>query len=248
MSQADTEKKSGGGALLIIMLLTLLGAGAYVAYLFYFTENWAFSYRFKGCDAAGKCGQFELYAPGNHFAWTKGAATIVSDPGPEEFAKELGGRLRAAEGVIAVGLASSEGSIAANRRLTACRSLVLARKLDAAQGPAKSSTQIYRAPLGRYTDRATAFSATNVQRNAVFVFIEESEGGLVFEEAIRAGLGPELRAELDAYSKRIDLGDPGKLDFRNYDCWADDLKISKGLGRRDGAGACFDETVAGFAC
>lgn len=247
MAEADTKPNSSGRALLILALLALLGAGAYVAYLF-LDENWAFSYRFKGCDASGKCGQFELYAPGNHFAWTKNASTIVSDPSPEEFADELGGRMRSAQGVIAVGLASSEGPSDYNRKLSACRSRTLARKLNDAQSFARSKTNIYRAPLGRYTDDETEFSATNVQRNAVFVFIEKAEEDIVLEEAIRAGLGAELRAELDAYGKRFDLGDPGKLDFRNYDCWKDELKITGGFGLRAGPGVCYDESVAGFRC
>lgn len=247
MTQADTQKRSGGRWLLLVLLLALLGGGAYYAYKFYI-ENWAFSYRFDGCDEAGACGKFELYAPGNHFAWTKNEATIVSDPGADEFAAELGSRLRGSKGVIAVGLASSEGASDYNRRLSACRSRTLARKLYDTQSFAKSRTDIYRVALGRYTDDETEFSETQVQRNAVFVFIESADNGIVLEEAIRAGLGAELRAELDAYGKRFDLGDPGKLDFRNYDCWASDLKITGGVARRTGAGVCYDESVAGFNC
>ena len=248
MAEAQSEKKSGRGLSILVVVLALLGVGAFVAYQFLTKENWAFSYHFDGCDEAGKCGEFELYAPGNHWAWVKDESNIVSDPGPKEFAKELGGRLKAAKGVIAVGLASSEGSSEHNRKLTACRSLILAGVLSDARGYADSSAEVYRVPLGRYTDEQTEFSGTHFQRNAVFVFIEKADDGVVLEEAIRAGLGPELRAELDAYGKRFDLGDPGKLDFRNYDCWENELKVTDGVTFRSGPGACFDETIAGFSC
>ncbi len=253
MSDSGAAKRSGlfglGWPIIIGIIAVLIGLAVAAWWYFRPAPDAPFAYEFRGCDAQERCGEFELYAPGAAFAWTLEGTSFESGATSEEVIAALDGRLENSAGVIAVGLASSEGTPRANRELTSCRSRKLAEALTAANRSSGANTPIYRTALGQYNDDTTEFQNTAIQRSTVFVFIKEQDEELVLGQAIIDGLGDDLNEALQSYSRIYDLGDLGFLDFRRYDCWPEELTVSEGTVRRTRANAaCYDESSPDFNC
>ncbi|MCI4664073.1 MAG: hypothetical protein MRY74_05060 [Neomegalonema sp.] len=248
MSEAKAEKKSKRGLIAAIIIALVVAIGGAVGYQLVKPTDESFRFPFSGCDKSGKCGDFEIYAPGSVFAWEKGKVAFASGQTPEKAAEALGARLKKATGVIAVGLASSEGSDACNRQLTARRSKVLADAVIAAQKKTGGSARVMRMALGRYKDQTTPFKDTLIQRSTVFVFVKKAPEDINIAEVMTAELGDKLRAAVQKYGKIFDLGDVAHLDFREYDCWPGKLQIVNSDRKFVGVLACHDETGPSLDC
>lgn len=222
-----TEKKSSTGRWLILLLLLLLIAGGAYWYLF-LRDTGRFALRFEGCDKAGKCAQFTMFAPGYNYSFTKGKTSLAPIEGQvPDFTPEVASFMKEAnKGVIVAGLASREaGETGAfdNRKLSACRSIAMSETIASVQKATGNTAPTYRVTLGRYAVAEEAGADTSVERLAVMVFIREADDGVDLSEAVRQGLANALPAALVKAFDRIKR----QLDFTKYECWNDnDFKIT----------------------
>lgn len=244
MSEATGEKKSKTSRRLLAILLVLLLFGA-IGYLAgYFKEasievadEGEVDLSFTGCDDADRCADFTLFAPGYDYRWTfnKSRFDLVDGDQPplEPAVREL---LSRAEGAIASGLASREGSSAFNRRLSACRSLRLADLLADVAGDASN---IYRVTLGRYVDADREREDTSIERLVVMAFIMRTDDGVDLSQALKDGLSQELPPLLDQFLPEIVT----QLQFTNYECWEEEFSVTQ---RDQIRTACFRETTRNY--
>ena len=199
---------------------------------------------FDGCDDQGRCGKFALYAPGKDYSWSYNKTSFdMARAGGQfpDFARVLDADLRLAEGVIAAGLASREGSSFQNAKLSSCRSKALARENVPLRRPLGTDATRYRTSLARYGEDVAGWGDTAFERRIVVGFILETSEGLDLDQAWKNGLTANLAAALQAgVAPEI----ARQLDFTRYECWGDDFAITNnGLLRT----ACFRETTLNYA-
>lgn len=253
--QAGGEKKERRSSLWWLLLLLLLIAAG-VAYYFFVIRQAGpdpdGSFRtevFEGCDSAGNCGKFIVYAPGFDYAWQYDKAIAAARrPGRPPLASKISDDLKAAQGVVVAGLASQEGGEDFNRWLAACRAREFEGLVADVQASAGGSATIYRASLGRYRGEIPLSSAdvlgpsagqrTQVQRLMVLAYIIEAEPNIDLAEALRDGIerhvGPALADQLPEVAQQ--------LDFENYSCWGEAFELTT-IGGRMGA-SCYPEPAS----
>lgn len=199
---------------------------------------------FEGCDDADRCGEFVLYAPGKRYSWAYNKMTFdAARAGGSlpDFAQVLDADLRRAEGVIASGLASREGSSFQNAKLSSCRSKALAREIVRLQRSLGTNATIYRTALGRYGEDVAGSGDTAIERLIVLGFILEAEEDIDLGQAWRNGLTRNLA---DALQTGVAPEIARQLDFTKYECWGDDFEITNnGILRT----ACYRETSLNIA-
>lgn len=246
-TRASTRFAIGAG----VLLLATIGFGLITGFLggkrdMVEIEQLEGTFRldFEGCDDAGKCGLFVLYAPGKDYSWTYNRTTFdVARAGGSlpDFARVLDADLRRATGVISAGLASREGTSLQNAKLSACRSKALAREIVSLQRAMGTSAKIYRTSLGRYGEDVTGSGDTAIERLIVVGFIIEAEEGVDLGQAWKNGLSQNLAAALQAgVAPEI----ARQLDFTKYECWGDEFEITDNGLRRT---ACYRETTLNYA-
>lgn len=205
----------------LLLLLLLLGLGGYFAATMRSgppspAEAGGFEITFTGVDVAGRSAVFKVVAPGQAHAWAFGDDDLIPLPeGAATLQTALAADLANSEGVIAVGLASREGTDRLNRQLASCRSLALAGRIADIQ--ADAGVEAYRLVLGRYEDDELAEN-TDLERLIVLGFILESDDGVNIDQALRQGLVENLPAALDGLRETL----ARQLDVSRYACWGED--------------------------
>lgn len=222
--QPKEEKKRGfTGWILLLLLLLAIGGAAYWWFVLRPGDG-TFSLTFRACDTQDRCGRFKLFAPGYAYAWTYNKARLEFIDGSEpELAPVVEKDLKRAEGVIAAGLASSEGDDGVNRQLSACRSMRLATLLDDAQASLDTRADTYRISLGRYDDSDDEFDDTSIQRLVVITYIFETDPGINLNEALKDG----LRLNLPEALKAILAPEVKQLNFTKYSCWDNEFNVTQ---------------------
>lgn len=249
-STVEEQPKRRRWVWLLLLLLLLLLAG--LAY--FFTRptppNPDGSFRsatLKGCDSAGRCIDFYIYAPGFNYAWVYDRAEIAAlKPGSEPFERKISDDLANAEAVVVAGLASQEGGEDFNRWLSACRARTFEGVVLDAQNSAGGSATLYRASLGRYQGEPIVASvgvpegsATQLQRLLVLAFVTNSEAGVDMAEALKDGIAQFLTPELERALPEV----AAQLSFDRYSCWEDEFELTP-IGAR--STMCFTELTDNY--
>ncbi|MEL6977265.1 MAG: hypothetical protein AAGM38_01110 [Pseudomonadota bacterium] len=246
MADQQTKRDSDEGGsrwwLWLLLLLLLLGGAA-----FYWLsaaeeepvtigDDGRFQLTFEGCDSQGRCGDFQILAPGFGYRWDYGRDSLQAIDGRAPNLRDvINDQLGGAERVIATGLASNEGGEDYNRRLSACRSKRLAFLVDDAQLDLGTRVPTYRLTLGRYEPDPTVVTEdTAIERLVVLGFLRRSDPGLLLDEALKDGL---LKALPTALAQA--LGPIARqLDFTRYSCWDDEFRATPDATVRT---ACYPE-------
>lgn len=245
----DGQKKKR--TLLLALLLLLLLATAVAVYVLVFMkddepqaatfgDNGEFRTSFEGCDDAGLCAKFTIYAPGLAYSWQYDRAVPAPLPaGKEPFGALIAEDIKTSDAILVAGLSSQEGPQSFNERLATCRARAFEGIMVDAREQVGASTEIFRVALGRYNGPdagaatasvaadAPAGAGTRLQRIMVVAFISEEPTGLARAEALRNGarahLGDALREALGANEEGNAAAEAvaQQLDFQRYSCWGD---------------------------
>lgn len=243
--QAQRKEDEGGSRwwLWLLLLLLLLGGAAYLWLMFSEEEpvivgdDGRFQLTFQGCDSQGRCGDFQILAPGFGYRWDYGRDSLQAIDGRAPNLRDVINTqlLAGAERVIATGLASNEGGEDYNRRLSACRSKRLAFLVDDAQLDLGTRSPTYRLTLGRYEPDPTVITEdTAIERLVVLGFLMRSDPGLNLDEALKDGLLNALPTALAQALGPI----ARQLDFTRYSCWEREFRATPDAEVRT---ACYRE-------
>lgn len=227
-----------------LLPLLLLGVIAGLIYYFIFMpkDDGSFTLRFKGCDAEGRCAEFTLHAPGYDYRFTFNKTAFDPIEGAEPSLDPVVRKfLGESEGIIGAGLASREGSPGFdNKKLSSCRSMAMAAKLDAAQKASGANLPVYRIALGRYGEASAPTGDTSIERLAVMAFIRSSDDGVNFSQALKNGLKENLPGALAKALRPI----ARQLDFTRYECWENEFSVTPAAQTRT---TCYAEPTTDMA-
>lgn len=224
---APEDKPNTTRDVLVVVLLILVLIGTFLAYDWLDKKgDGSFAHSFEACDQAGRCATVKVFAPGYAYRWAYGRDQMEAmEDGMPQLAAVVNEHLRGAQGVVATGLASHEGSDAANRRLSSCRSKRLAQMLEDAQAVANTQAQIYRVALGRYEEGGAPVLESDdsaIERLVVMAFILDQDPQINLTQAMRVGLREQLPPALREALRPIQR----QLDFRNYACWRTEFGVT----------------------
>lgn len=250
----DKKNRSGLWILLLVLLVLLIGA----VYWFFLRgdptevgDGSEFSTQFEGCDDAGNCAQFTIYAPGRAYAWDyRRAVPVDVDASNVAFGAKISERFEAAEAILVAGLASQEGDRRFNERLSTCRARAFEGIVISAREAANSNAPIFRLSLGQYqaedgaalttasaADGAAPGANTQIQRVMVLAFVSDIPEGIDLAQALRNGAQASLTDALQQLRDADGDAVADQLQFQRYSCW-NDLEATA-LG--DYAQACYGE-------
>ena len=232
-AEGGEKRKRRSGLWLLLLLLLLIAAG--VTYYISIQKpppppDGSFRTGFKGCDNAGNCADFTIYAPGFAYAWEFDKAVTKPIPtGKTPFDRKIETDLKDASAVVVVGVASQEGGEDFNRWLAACRANAFEGMIAKAQGRVGGRATLYRASLGRYrgeTPLDTASladgSRTQVQRLLVMAFVSNPDPNTDLAAALRDGIEKNLSPALEAALPEV----ARQLDFEKYSCWGEAFQLT----------------------
>ncbi len=223
--------KSRSTLLIAILILLLIGFAAWY-FLLRDTQteigaDGEFRTSFEGCDDAGNCATFTIYAPGRAYAWEYRRTVPVDVPEAQDaFGAKIATDLREAEGILVAGTASQEGDRTFNERLATCRARAFEGIMVDTRDDAGSSAPIYRVALGQYrADAPAAASAggapgagTQIQRVMVLAFVKDIPEEIDLAQALRNGANEFLTAALEQLENE-DGAVAEQLQFQRYSCW-----------------------------
>jgi hypothetical protein len=169
-----------------------------------------------GRDKAGRRATFDLIVLDRSFVWSLGSTEIVERAGSklagEEVVRtivtrELGDRIRAAEQLIAVGTASSEGGKSEEETRAAARATRLAQWL----GQAVAGKPIWSLNLGQHRERPAEAgrtgetTGTSWQRPIIVVGVRASQEGVDIGEALADAMQSSANLPHPATYSRYDM-------------------------------------------
>ena len=166
---------------------------------------WQRTALFSGADSAGRRADMRIYVLEDRFSWAFGSSREIEQENgePAKFSYIFGrpmflGEFCEGDAAVALGAASFEGEIAANRVLSQRRAATLGDEMKRLSGfcAEQSPPQLYGLTLGEFTADTPCMragtctgNATSPQRRVVLLGVAEAEPGINLAEAVRDAMG-----------------------------------------------------------
>lgn len=166
---------------------------------------WQRTALFSGADSAGRRADMRIYVLEDRFSWAFGSAREIEQENgqPAQFSYIFGrpmflGEFCEGDAAIALGAASFEGEVSANRVLSQRRAGTLGEEMKRLSGfcAEQNPPELYGLTLGEFTADTPCMragtctgSTTSPQRRVVLLGVAEAEDGINLSEAVRNAMG-----------------------------------------------------------
>ncbi len=187
---------------------------------------WERTAAFSGSDSEGRRADMRIYVLEDRFSWSFGSSRQIEDENgePAKFSYIFGrptflGEFCQGDGAVALGAASFEGDVAANRQLAASRADTLGGQMRRLAGFCGEQTppQLHGLTLGEFTAETSCMregtctgSATSPQRRVVLIGVADAAPGINLSEALEDAMRtPTARSVLS-------IDDYETYAFRTY--------------------------------